>query len=161
LGLDRLRETRHETPEELATALEGADGMPGDADERAGLAMRIATVLALDQIKSSAKAIDLLYSSERNLITARIVTELRPVFGEDPRRSRESGGAAMRRRRSSCFSSLREGAGVNAVLGRVRSPLTSVSMAYSWHVSRPERFRTQSCKAPACSPRSDVERWPA
>jgi hypothetical protein len=82
--LDRLREERGETAEELADALSRSDGMPGGNDERAIIAERLARLLGIESLRLSAKAVDLLYSTERTYLSSRIVTELRPVFHNDP-----------------------------------------------------------------------------
>lgn len=47
------------------------------------LKRRIATLLSIPAVQASAKAIDVATSSERNFHTARIFTQIRPIFGED------------------------------------------------------------------------------
>jgi hypothetical protein len=83
LIVDLLRESRGASPEEMAEWLRDAQGMPGTAEDRSILARRLAQSLSAPAILVTAKAVDLLLANERNFNSARIVTELRPVFGED------------------------------------------------------------------------------
>jgi hypothetical protein len=50
--------------------------------ERADLRSRLAALLLIPGVTASAKALDLLSEHERLFLTARILTDLRPVFGE-------------------------------------------------------------------------------
>ena len=84
LALDRVRYERGETPEELAEALGEADGMPGDEAQREVAVARLRRLLGSPALRLTSKALDLLYSNERNFVRSRIVSEIRPIFGDDP-----------------------------------------------------------------------------
>jgi hypothetical protein len=91
-----LRNQRGETPEETAAALGQAEGMPGDDAQREVTVSRLATLLGSRALAVTSKALDLLYSNERNFLRSRIVTEIRPIFGDDPSDSLEAAVVAHR-----------------------------------------------------------------
>jgi hypothetical protein len=85
-----LRNQRRETPQQTAVALEQAVGMPGDDAQREVIGSRLASLLATRALAVTGKAVDLLYSNERNFLRSRIVTEIRPIFGDDPSEAPEA-----------------------------------------------------------------------
>jgi hypothetical protein len=82
--LHLIRQSRDLSVEEFGPVLREAGGMPDDESARERLAERILQALAVPTLKLTAKAVDLVVSNERTLRSARIVTELRPVFEDDP-----------------------------------------------------------------------------
>jgi hypothetical protein len=83
LALDLLRNERDETPRETAEALRDATGMPGDDAQKEVAVERIGRLLGSPALRTSGKALDLLYSNERNFVGSRIVSDIRPIFGDD------------------------------------------------------------------------------
>jgi len=83
-SMDRLRETRRETPEATASKLAQASGVALSDDERSRARARLAQALGSPGLRLASKATDLLYANERNIESFRIVTEMRPLFEEDP-----------------------------------------------------------------------------
>jgi hypothetical protein len=83
-SIDLLRASRGSTASEMAAALRDARGLPGDDEERRRLGERLAQSLAIPNLGLVAKAIELFFANERNVQSVRIVSDLRPIFGDDP-----------------------------------------------------------------------------
>src|SRR5690242_20679747 len=82
--MDRIREQRHETPEAIAAELASASGVDLDDQDRVRVRPRLERALSSPGLQLSGKATDLIYANERNVNSIRIITELRPLFEEDP-----------------------------------------------------------------------------
>ena len=86
-SLSKLLSTPKWTPKNLATALDEAarNGIENfKVAEGADFKERIVTLLSLDALHLiEAKAKELLQEAQRLLLDARILTDIRPVFGED------------------------------------------------------------------------------
>ncbi len=78
------------TKSDIATGVSKSDDLPGldeasDVDEvQARLASRIEHLLSFESIVTTARALDLLTENEHLFHSARVLTDIRPVFGEDP-----------------------------------------------------------------------------
>jgi hypothetical protein len=82
--LHLIRQSRDLSVEEFGAVLREAGGMPDDESARERVSERLVQALAVPTLRLTAKAVDLVVSNERTLRSTRIVTELRPVFGDDP-----------------------------------------------------------------------------
>jgi hypothetical protein len=82
--MERLREDRRETADLTATALANASGLTLNPEERTETARRLERALSSPALRLASKATDVLYANERNIDSFRIVTELRPLFLDDP-----------------------------------------------------------------------------
>jgi hypothetical protein len=83
LALDLVRETRDQEPAAFTADVEQAEGIPDEVD-RPMLRSRLERALQISTLRVTAKVTDLLYSNERTHSSARIVSELRPVFSRGP-----------------------------------------------------------------------------
>lgn len=68
---------------ELATMLSAVRDLDLDPDERENLGERVRALLVTDVLSTTAVAVDLQTQNERNYQSARILTDLRPVFADD------------------------------------------------------------------------------
>lgn len=68
----------------IADRLSNSADLDLDEAERQRLAQRVASLLDVDALKTTAVGIDLLTQHARNFATARIYTDIRPLFLEDP-----------------------------------------------------------------------------
>lgn len=82
---------RRESPipdfiEELYQALDeaGTEGLAFSEYDRARFGDRLALLLDVESISVESKAVDVQYDNERTFHSARIVTDIRPIFGSDP-----------------------------------------------------------------------------
>lgn len=79
-----ILQTSHEWGiDEVADAIAAADNLDLDTESRSQLAARLRVVLKASSLLVNAKAADLAGAHERVFHLARIVTEARPVYGED------------------------------------------------------------------------------
>lgn len=70
-------------PERLAEALSGSADLDLGSDARKRLRDRVAALLGSAAITSTASAVELLTQHERNYQTARVFTDIRPIFERD------------------------------------------------------------------------------
>lgn len=74
---------REVTPDELAETVSESDDLGLDEDSRALLRRRLADALGTDALSTTAVAVDLQTQHQRNYQSARIFTDIRPVFQDD------------------------------------------------------------------------------
>lgn len=79
-------------PERLAEGLSASPALDLDADERNQLNTRLEALIGAKSLFTTASAVELLTQHDRNYQTARIVTDVRPVF-DDP--SKAPAGAVL------------------------------------------------------------------
>ena len=53
-------------------------------EEREHFKSRLIELLDVDSVRVGAKGIEMLFENQRSFLSARIVTEVRPIFGSDP-----------------------------------------------------------------------------
>ena len=70
-------------PGEVATAVSESPALELEADARDRLRERLSALLMAEAIRSTSSAVDLLTQHDRNYHTARILTDIRPVFPEE------------------------------------------------------------------------------
>jgi len=80
-GLQSLRTWRDWSAAEVGELLGGSSSLKLTADQRTTLASRVATLLDLGAVRLLAKATDLLTEAANVYHAARIVTDVRPVYG--------------------------------------------------------------------------------
>jgi hypothetical protein len=84
LSLNAFR-TSHSYPmDDVAKAVSVAEGLREDGVDSAQFAQRLAKVLGTATLTLTAKAIDVSAADERIYHSCRIVTDVRPIFGDDP-----------------------------------------------------------------------------
>jgi hypothetical protein len=84
MSLSVLRSAQGWTLRETAEALASSTDLELPTDEQSGFAERIADVLAARPLWHAAKAYDLGTAFVRSLQSGRIITDVRPVFDDDP-----------------------------------------------------------------------------
>lgn len=72
------------TSEDLASGVSRSDDLP-KPDNPDQLAQRLQLLLDLDSVVTTGRALDLLTEHEHLFHSARILTDIRPVFGDDPK----------------------------------------------------------------------------
>jgi hypothetical protein len=76
------------TKEDLATGVSLSEDLPpsdGKSDASDKLAKRLEDLLDLESVVTTARALDLVTENEHLFHSARVLTDIRPVFGEDPK----------------------------------------------------------------------------
>lgn len=84
-SLEVLRTSHGYSAADLADAVGAATNIELDDDARASLKARVDRLLGTSSLSATAKAYDLSWSQERKLLSARVITDVRPVFKDDPR----------------------------------------------------------------------------
>lgn len=72
------------TPDEFAHNLSLSEDLPIQNDERDRLRRRLVHLLTAPLVEASGKASIIATDNERNFHTARVITEVRPIFRHDP-----------------------------------------------------------------------------
>jgi hypothetical protein len=84
ISLESVRESNEWTPEEAGSEVSSAEGSPAESDDdRTEIARRVEQLLGLDSIAFAARVGHVLYANESTWRTARFLTDIRGVFGED------------------------------------------------------------------------------
>lgn len=84
LSLASLRVDRDITAEQLAEEISAASDLRVPDEKRSELRERIAVLLQVPSVQQLSKAADLLARDERVFHEARVTTDMRPIFEEDP-----------------------------------------------------------------------------
>ena len=84
LSLASLRVDQEMTVDELAEAVSASSDLQISDEERLKLKTRISALLDLPDVQHLAKAADVLVQSERSFHDAKVITDVRPVFADDP-----------------------------------------------------------------------------
>jgi hypothetical protein len=86
LSLNVFRTSHSYLAEEVARGVGAADGISDAGAENAKFVDRLAKLLGSPTLTLTAKAMDVSMADERIYHSCRIVTDVRPIFGEDPTR---------------------------------------------------------------------------
>lgn len=73
------------TSEDLASGVARSNDLPTSDSNPDELAQRLQTLLDLESVITTGRALDLLTEHEHLFHSARILTDIRPVFGDDPK----------------------------------------------------------------------------
>jgi hypothetical protein len=73
------------TSEDLANGVAHSSDLPDGAKEPQVLAQRVHALLELESVITTGRAIDLLTEHEHLFHSARVLTDIRPVFSDDPK----------------------------------------------------------------------------
>jgi hypothetical protein len=73
------------TSEDLAVGVAHSDDLPKSDADPSKLAHRLQVLLDLESVVTTGRALDLLTEHEHLFHSARILTDIRPVFGDDPK----------------------------------------------------------------------------
>jgi hypothetical protein len=85
LALCVVRAAQAVAPERLAAELAAAQELPFDTEPlRALFVQRIISLISLDSLTEVAKAVDLVADNDKVFGAARVITDIRPVFVDDP-----------------------------------------------------------------------------
>lgn len=69
--------------DQFAEAVSQSENLTLDPDERKALAERLSQLLSIKPLRLTWKALDVLTQNERTFMEARILTDMRPIFGDD------------------------------------------------------------------------------
>lgn len=83
LGISILRFGHGQTAEEVAEGVSSSSDLKVEGRIRQRLSARLASLLTAESLVLIAKAIDLRQDQQRVFHTARILTDLRPIFSDD------------------------------------------------------------------------------
>lgn len=76
-----------ELTEVVREAIERDEELGLSGEERAGFGERLALLLEVDSLDATSKALDVLLEHEHTFHDVRIITDIRPVFGQDAEKS--------------------------------------------------------------------------
>jgi hypothetical protein len=84
LSLATLRLDQNATAEQVADDISASSDLPIQNDTRTELRKRLAVLLQVPSVQQLSKAADLLRREERVFHEARLTTDMRPIFEDDP-----------------------------------------------------------------------------
>lgn len=83
---ERHNRSSSEIAEDICRAMDRSDNeeLQFSSDERQRFKNRLIELFGIEAVRVGAKALEMLFENQRSFLNARIVTEVRPIFGSNP-----------------------------------------------------------------------------